>query len=79
MSGPGETWDGYTKQRAPAEDRKPVSAEFSANWPPGTPGIAAAPKRVPGGGQQQPRRSLIHPGEDQGKKSKRRRPAKKQK
>jgi hypothetical protein len=67
MSGPGESWDGYTKRHAPAEDRKPVDSQFAGCWKPGTEGIGAATKQAPGGVQQE-KRGFIYPGEGQGKK-----------
>jgi hypothetical protein len=58
-----------------ALDTKPVDPGLQKLWPPGTFG-ASGPERAPGG-KQMPSRSLIHPGGDQGKKRKKRRPAKK--
>lgn len=58
-------WDGYTSPKLPADDR-PVSAEYAALWPSGTPGVSAA-----GEHQQQPKTTVMYPGEEQGKKRKR--------
>jgi hypothetical protein len=55
----------------PPDDGKPLAREFRRLFPDTAAGT--------GGGQALPKRSLVHDGQDQGRKSKRKRPAKKAK